>query len=316
MANRQVGDVTLGLVLPPYDEPSRLWDAARAAEEHGFHSVWVTDATLPGYPWLDAFSVLGGVVAVTNTVQVGTSIFVLARRNPVLVAHTLTTLDYLSGGRLIFGVGVNEKFLRPQEYATAGVPMEQRGAITDEYLTLIRRLWTESSVIHQGKFFQCSDITVEPKPVRRGKIPIWIGGRAEGSLRRAAANGDGWMPSTVTATGLITPSDYRALWSKLREYITAEGRDMASITGAVYLFASIGASYEEARGVLAPGMEAIFRAPFENFEPVCLVGTPDQWVEQIGRYADVGVTHVNVLLYTRDLIGDVQRIGQEVVPRL
>ena len=169
---------------------------------------------------------------------------------------------------------------------------------------------------HDGKYFQCSDITVEPKPVRQGKIPIWIGGRAEGSLRRAAANGDGWMPSTVTATGLITQSDYRALWSKLREYITVEGRDMASITGAVYLFASIGASYEEARGVLAPGMEAIFRAPFENFEPVCLMGTPDQWVEQIGRYADVGVTHVNVLLYTRDLIGDVQRIGQEVVPRL
>ena len=305
-----MGDVTLGLVLPPYDEPSRLWQAARAAEQHGFHSIWVTDSTLPGYPWLDGPSVLGGVIAVTSTVQVGTSIFVLARRNPVLVAHTLVTLDYLSGGRLIFGVGVGEKDLRPQEYAIAGVSMEQRGAITDEYLRLLQRLWTESTVTHQGTFFQCTNITIEPKPVRQGKIPIWIGGKAEGPLLRTAAYANGWMPA------LITPSDYRTLWSRLRDVVARAGRDMSSITGAVYLFATIGASHEEACSVLAPAIEAIFHAPFENFEPVCLVGTADHWVEQIGRYADVGVTHVNVLLYTRDLIGDVQRIGQEVVPRL
>ena len=310
MADQQVGDVTLGLVLPGYDEPTRLWGAALAAEEYGFHSVWVTDSSLPGYPWLDSLSVLGGVVAITNTVQVGTSIFVPARRNPVLVAHALATLDYLSGGRLIFGVGVSEKYLRPQEYAIAGVPMEHRGAITDEYLGLIRRLWTESAVTHDGMYFQCDAITIEPKPLRQGKIPIWIGGKADGPLLRAAAHADGWMPA------LITPGDYRALRSTLGEYVAAEGREMASVIGAVYVFASIGASYEEARGVLAPGIEAIFHAPFANFEPFCLVGTADQWVEQIGRFAEVGVTHVNVLLYTSDLIGDVQRIGQEVVPRL
>ena len=140
MGDQRDGAVTLGLVLPPYDEPARLWGAARVAEQQGFHSVWVTDSTLPGYPWLDGPPVLGGVATVTDTVQIGTSILVPARRNPVLLAHTLTTLDYLSGGRLIFGVGVGEKDLRPQEYAIAGVPMEQRGAITDEYLGLLHRL--------------------------------------------------------------------------------------------------------------------------------------------------------------------------------
>ena len=302
--------VTLGLVLPPYDEPSRLWQAARTAEQHGFHSVWVTDSTLPGYPWLDGLSVLGGVIAVTSTVQVGTSIFVPARRNPVLLAHRIVTLDYLSGGRLIFGVGVGEKYLRPQEYMIANVPIEQRGAITDEYLGLMQRLWTEPSVTHHGTFFQCTDITIEPKPVRQGKIPIWVGGKAEGPLLRTAACADGWMPA------LITPSDYRTLWSRLSEYVESEGREMSSITGAIYVFAAIGTTYEEARNVLAPGIEAIFHAPFQNFEPVCLVGSADHWVEQIGRFAAVGVTHVNVLLYTRDLISDVQRIGQEVVPRV
>ena len=129
-------------------------------------------------------------------------------------------------------------------------------------------------------------------------------------LLRAAAYADAWM------TGLVTPSEYRSLWSVLDEHVRNEGRDISSITGAVYLFASIGASYEEARSTLAPAIEAIFHAPFENFEPICLVGTADQWTEQIGRFVEVGVTHVNVLLYTNDLIGDVQRIGEEVLLRL
>ena len=86
--------------------------------------------------------------------------------------------------------------------------------------------------------------------------------------------------------------------------------------GAIHIFAAIGPSYEAAASVLAPAIEAIFHAPLAHFAPLCLVGTADQWVEQIGRYAEAGVRHVNVLLYTQDLLGDVQQIGAEVVPRL
>ena len=310
MERQHRGGITLGLVLPPYDEPARLWEAARTADGQGFHSVWVTDATLPGYPWLDGLPVLGGLAAVTSTVQLGTSIFVPARRNPVLLAHTLTTLDFLSGGRLIFGVGVGEEALRPQEYAIAGVPMAQRGAVTDEYLGLLRRLWTEPAVTHEGRFFQCREIALEPKPVRGGAIPTWIGGKAEASLRRAAACGDGWLP------GLLTAEDYRRLWGRLGEHLDAAGRAAAGLVAGLYTFAAIGDTREQARAVLAPGVEAIFRAPFAPFEPLCFVGTADDWLEQIGRFAEAGARHVNVLLYTRDLIGDVERIGREVVPRL
>ena len=310
MGNDHSRHITLGLVLPPFDEPARLWEAARVAERQGFHSVWTTDATLPGYPWLDGLSVLGGLAAVTDSIAIGTSIFVPARRNPVLIAHTLTTLDYLSGGRLIFGVGVGEEGLRPQEYAVAGVPMEQRGAVTDEYLGLLRRLWTESGVTHEGRFFQCHDITVEPKPVRQGRIPMWIGGKAEGSLRRAAAYGDGWLPT------LLTAADYRVLWATLGEHLRAAGRDPGSITGGLYIFAAIGRSHAAARAVLAPAIEAIFHAPFAHFESLCLLGTADDWLEQIGRFAEAGVSHVNVLLYTQDVLADVQHLGEAVLPRL
>ncbi|MDQ4037605.1 MAG: LLM class flavin-dependent oxidoreductase [Actinomycetota bacterium] len=298
--------VTLGLVLPPYDEPERIFAAARLAEAHNFHSVWATDATLPGYPWLDGLAVIGGVIAVTERVQVGTSILVAARRNPVLLAHTLASLDYLSGGRFIFGVGVAERALRPNEFTVAGVPIERRGRITDEFLELIPRLWSESSVTHQGEFFQGADITIEPKPVRPGGIPIWVGGRVEESLRRAAKVGSAWMPT------LISPDDFRTMWPRLGEKALEAGRDPASIEGAVYLFGTIGPSYEAARGILAPSIEAIFRSPFEYFESFCMVGTSEQWLEQIGRFKDAGARHVNVLLYTNDLLSDVEQIGNEV----
>jgi probable F420-dependent oxidoreductase len=302
--------VTLGLVLPPFDQPARIYEAARVAEAHHFHSVWAPDATLPGYPWLDSLAVLGGVVAVTNRVQVGTSIFVLARRNPVLLAHSLSTLDYLSGGRFILGVGVGERALRENEFAIASVPMEQRGRITHEYLGLLQRLFTESAVTHDGPHFKAKAVTIEPKPVRPGGIPFWVGGRTEASLRRAAELGAAWIPA------LITPDDFQQGWSQLGEYASAAGRDPASLTGAIHVFASIGPSYEAAASVLTPAIEAIFHAPFAHFAPLCLVGTAEDWVEQIGRYAEAGVRHVNVLLYTHDLIGDVQHIGDEVVPRL
>lgn len=301
--------VTLGLVLPPFDEPARMYDAARLAEEHHFHSVWAPDATLTGYPWLDSMTVLGGVVAVTRRVQVGTSILVIARRNPVLLAHRVASLDYLSGGRFILGVGVAERF-RPNEFAVAGVPLEHRGRITDEYIGLLQRLFTESGVTHNGTFFTGKDITIEPKPVRPGGVPFWIGGRADAALRRAAAVGAYWMPT------LITPADFEQGWTQVREYAQTLGRDPASISGAIYVFGSIGPSYEAAASVLAPGIEAIFHAPFEHFVPLCVVGTADQWVEQIGRFAAAGAQHVNVLLYTRDLLSDVQQIGDDVIPRL
>jgi probable F420-dependent oxidoreductase len=302
--------VTLGLVLPAFEEPARIYEAARIAESHHFHSVWAPDATLPGYPWLDSMTVLGGVVAVTHRVQVGTSILVVARRNPVMLAHRIATLDYLSNGRFILGVGVAERDLRPNEFAVAGVDIERRGRITDEYLGLLQRLFTESAVTHDGTYFKGKAITIEPKPVRAEGVPFWIGGRADASLRRAAEVGTCWIPT------LITPDDFRTGWSQVHEYALTYGRQPERITGAIHVFASIGPSYEAAASVLAPGIEAIFHAPFAAFAPLCLVGTAEQWLEQIGRFASAGVQHVNVLLYTRDLLSDVHQIGEDVAAPL
>jgi probable F420-dependent oxidoreductase len=304
------GNVSLGLVLPNFDEPARLWEAARTAEQQGFHSVWVTDATLTGYPWMETLSVLGGLAATTSTVQIGTSVYILARRNPVLMAHALATLDHLSDGRMNFGVGVGEKGFRPQEYAIAGVSMDQRGAITDEYLGLLRRLWTESGVTHQGKYFQCTEITVEPKPNRPETIPYWIGGKSAGSLRRAQTHGDAWLP------GIIGVEEFRTLWNQLSTSLAASGRDPDGMTRGIHAFGAISRNREEARQTLAPGIEAVFGAPFAVFEPMCIVGTPDDWLDQIGQFAGAGAQHLNVMLFTRDLVADVQLIGEEVLSRL
>jgi alkanesulfonate monooxygenase SsuD/methylene tetrahydromethanopterin reductase-like flavin-dependent oxidoreductase (luciferase family) len=134
--------------------------------------------------------------------------------------------------------------------------------------------------------------------------------RADASFRRAAANGACWMPT------LLTPEQFREGMAQVHTYAQAPGRNPADIRGAIHFFTSIGPSYEAAASVLAPGIEAIFHAPFAAFAPLCLIGTPEQWREQIGKFAEVGVQHVNVLLYTRDLLGDVQQIGDEVAAPL
>jgi alkanesulfonate monooxygenase SsuD/methylene tetrahydromethanopterin reductase-like flavin-dependent oxidoreductase (luciferase family) len=227
-----------------------------------------------------------------------------------MLAHRVASLDYLSGGRFILGVGVAERLLRPNEFEVAGVPLERRGRITNEYLGLFQRLFSESGVTHDGRYFKGKDLTIEPKPVRPGGVPFWIGGRADASLRRAAAFGSCWMPT------LITPTDFQHGLTQVHAYAQALGRDPAAIGGAIHVFASIGSSYEAASSVLAPAIEAIFHAPFAAFAPLCLVGTADHWLEQIGTFVQAGVRHINVLLYTRDLLSDVQQIGDEVAARL
>lgn len=309
--------VTLGMVLQPFDQPEQLYEAARQTERLGYHSVWVTDRTLAAWPWLDHWAVLGGVAALTKTIKVGTCMTVIARRNPVLTASFMASIDYLTGGRLIFGTGVGG--LEPKEYAISNTPLQARGAITNDYIRLLRRLWSEDGVTFDGKYYQCADVTIQPKPPQGSRLPIWVsmegplgrqGRPEEAQLRRAGHLADGWLPT------FLAPGEYAERWQRVEDYAQQAGREPGAIVPGIYAFAGIGRTSEAARAVLAPAVEAIFNAPFQYFEPVCLVGTPDHWLEQIDSFARAGARHVNVLLYTKDILGDIQMIGEEVLPKL
>jgi probable F420-dependent oxidoreductase len=172
-----------------------FWPFVDRAEELGIDSLWLSDRAVSpvggGSFVLDPLIALAGVAARTRKLKLGTSIYVLPLRNPVLAAKELATLDYLSSGRMLLAVGVGNEENR--EFDACGVPKAERGGRLDEAIPLLRRLWREPEVTHQGRYFHLDRIVVDPKPP--GPLPIWLGGRSDAAFRRIGRLCDGWLPS-------------------------------------------------------------------------------------------------------------------------
>ncbi|MFG1612868.1 TIGR03619 family F420-dependent LLM class oxidoreductase [Nonomuraea wenchangensis] len=201
--------VPLGLL-----HPAAWKDVAVAADELGFESVWLpehlvfaTDLSLARYPGgadpgirpetplFDAPAYLCWLAAHTSRVLLGTAVQLLALRHPFVSARAFATLDVVSGGRAVCGVGAG--WYRG-EWDAAGIPFETRGARLDEAIAVVRRLWTEPVVAHAGRFYSFPEVAFEPKPVQR-RLPVLAGGESAAALRRAARLCDGWisMPHTL-----------------------------------------------------------------------------------------------------------------------
>ncbi len=174
---------------------------ARAAEDAGFESVWTAEHVVlpePQVPpspvpadtrFLDPAVALAHVAAHTRTIRLATGIIILPQRNPVVLAKELASVDVLSGGRLIFGVGAG--YLQP-EFEAIGVPFEDRGQRTDEYIEVIRALWTRDAPHFEGRFVSFGGIDAQPRPVQKPHPPIVVGGLSRPALRRAVRQGNGW----------------------------------------------------------------------------------------------------------------------------
>jgi probable F420-dependent oxidoreductase len=158
-----------------------------------FDSVWFSERINGNAP--DPCSVMAFAAGRTKKLKLGMSVMVLPGRNPVLVAKELASIDMLSGGRLLpaFGLGVAD----PREQQGFGVKREDRAPMFNESLGLLRRLWTEDEVTHEGRFYSCANISVRPRPVQ-SPLEVWLGGIAPSELRRVGRLADGWLPSFVT----------------------------------------------------------------------------------------------------------------------
>lgn len=200
-----------GFVVPNNFGVSDPHEVARLgvrAEELGFDSVWVNHHVLNvGYvrerlgerPYHDALVMLTWLAAQTSRVRLGTSVLVLPYLHPMVLAKELATLDHLSGGRLTVGVGVGSL---PEENAALGVAYDTRGAYCNEFLEVMRRLWTEERASFHGRFFDFEDLISSPKPLQRPHPPIVVGGNRPPALRRVASLGDGWHPLGVSPGGV------------------------------------------------------------------------------------------------------------------
>ena len=201
-----------GFVLPATTDGEALCAFAEAADDLGVESIWTGDhIVMPSdgtdqYPYtkdgsftapadrpiMETMTVLSYVAARTRRVRIGSTVVILAHRNPLVQAKMFATLDVLTGGRVICGVGVG---WLEKEFDVLGMPYAERGALSDEYLEIFKCLWTEDYPEHHGRFFSFDGIRFYPKPVQEPHIPIWVGGHSRAAVRRTAKYGDAWHPT-------------------------------------------------------------------------------------------------------------------------
>jgi probable F420-dependent oxidoreductase len=291
--------------------PEAFARVAERAEALGLDSLWCSDhiviphrtgqaylgradGKLPDHwkeGYWDPFTVLGYLSALTKRITLGTSVCILPMRNPIEVAGLIAHLDRLSGGRIVFGVGVG---WFKEEFEVLRWPFHERGARCNEGLAICRALWTEERAAFRGRFYEFADVHFNPKPVQRPHPPIWVAGASAGALRRAARHGAGWHPFKPSFAAL------EAGRAELARCLEQEGRSLEEIT-------------------ICPKGHLTFQEgpPREGQWP--LEGRPADIAEGIRRFGELGVGHF-VLDYTPETLQHVldtmERFVQEVRPKV
>jgi probable F420-dependent oxidoreductase len=275
--------------------PYARLDHAAAPREDGTvrafrEATGLTDVD-PGDPLYEPLVVLSVLAGLTRRIRLGVGVLVVPYRQPVLAAKMLATLDVMSGGRLILGVGVG--WLQ-EEFEALGGSYEHRGAMTDEYLTVMRLLWTEDRPVFDGRFCRVAPGTCfAPKPTQKPTMPIWVGGNSPAALRRAVRAGTGWFGVYQSA------AECAAIRDRLGELLDADGRELTGFTLA-------------------------FRTRFEvtgtrdGTEPC--VGSRQKVVDDIRRYRDAGIDHLQLATptgpTTAAIVDQMQRFAEEIRPAL
>lgn len=228
----------IGITLPNnwgVEDVKSVSQLAVRAEELGFDSVWVSEHIfnvsyildrLGNRPYYEPLTVLTYVAALTKRVRLGTSVLVLPYHNPINLAKAAATLDVMSGGRLMLGVGAG---VIEQELESMGSPYAERGAITNESIAVLKELWTQEEPSFHGSYHSFSGMKFSPKPLQKPHVPLLIGGVSRIAIRRAVSMGNGWHPSTLPPEELAEGMRY------LREQAEAAGRDVSEVPVSIRL---------------------------------------------------------------------------------
>ena len=279
----------IGLLLPSRE--ALLWadsdlafivEAARHAEQAGYDSVWAGDSLL-ARPRAEPISLLSAVAGATTSVGLGTAVLLPLLRHPLSLAHALSTLDRLSRGRIIVGVGPGAELPGTHlELAAVGVPSDRRISAMLEAIGRCRRLWRGEE----------RGIELQPKPFRAGGPPIWLAGNGPRMLRETGTNFEGWLPFSPT------PGDYASGLRAVREAADREGRDPDGIATGVYLTVAIADNASKAAGELDAYMRAYYGVPAEVMAraQACHAGTLESAAEWFASYAAAGARHIVIRL--------------------
>jgi probable F420-dependent oxidoreductase len=255
---------------------------AQQAEALGFRDLWVTENTLDHVTCFDPVVVLTYAAAVTTRIRLGASVVVLVTHSPLTVAHQWATLDHVSGGRAILGVGLG----REHHYRQFEVPEAGRVRRFREEVELIKALWTQQSVTFHGRFYQLEGATMAPKPVQTPHPPIWMGVGHPDAVRRTASIADGWMGS-----GGSSIAEFGRSVPVLREALAAAGRDPDAFPISKRIFVAVDERPEVARAELHRWFTEVYHNP-AGTDASGIYGTPEQVRERLEEVIAMGANHL------------------------
>ena len=278
--------IPLGMSLPhrspdPIDMAA-VREVAQRADALGFRDLWVTENAVDHVFSFDPAVVLTYAAAVTAKIRLGVSVSVLPVRNPIHVAHQVATLDYVSHGRAILGVGLG----REHHYTEFQIPTERRVRRFKEEIELIKALWTESKVTYRGAFFQLEGGTMVLKPLQKPHPPIWLGGDHPDAVRRAATVADGWMGSGGSST-----ATFSRCVPILKSELEKVGRDPGTFPISKRVFMSVHERPEVAREELNRWFTTVYRNP-AGTDASGVHGTPEQVRERLDELVALGANHL------------------------
>jgi probable F420-dependent oxidoreductase len=267
-------------------EPNDFLRLAQQVDSLGYDSIWVGDHISTHNPVMDAMTILTYFGTVTKRVKLGTGVLLLALRDPSLVAKQISTLDWLTSGRVIVGVGVGGE--DPSDFNAVGVPIKERGARTGESILAMKSLWASDSASHHGKFYNFDEVSIKPQSIQDGGPPVWLGGRSLVALRRIARVGDGWY------SYMVSPRRFADGMTIIQDEAKLIGRDISDLSGALLVPIRIGDNEKVARRELADHLANRYAKKFDDhvIDNYCLAGTALKIRDRIKEYLQAGVSHV------------------------
>lgn len=303
--------VELGIAIPQTSvagrfDPRWIRDFLARAEALGFASAWVVEQVLGAIPSLEPVELLTYAAAVTERIRLGSAVLLTALRSPVHLAKSLATLDHLSGGRLIVGVGLGAN---PKVYPAYGISAERRVARFAEGLQVMKRLWTEERVTFAGDFWRLDGARMEPKPLQKPHPPLWFGAHHPQALKRTAALGDGFM-----GAGSASTARFAEEVKQLRGLLEDARRDPATFPVGKRVYLAI--DRDGARGArrLAEWFGGFYGRP-QLAEEVSVWGDVDACVAGLRQVVEAGAGLL-LLNPVFDEQEQLERLAAEVAPRL
>jgi len=307
----KIGNIPCGIAIPQsFANPSFDADVIRhfipRAEALGYEGLWVQEQIVGDSPILEPVTLLTYAAALTTEARLGTSVLITVIRNPVQLAKSLASLDQLSHGRLIVGVGVGGPHV-PE--AVFGVSSERRGRRFVEGLQVMKALWTQSRATMNGEFWQFENVAMEPKPMHKPHPPLWFGAREAVALKRAARLGDGWM-----GAGSSSSADFVAQAELLRRFLDEAKRDADEfpISKRVYI------AVDDDRVRAERRLRDWFGMRYKNADMgsrVSVWGSRAECIDKLGEIVRAGARHL-LLNPVFDEMEHLELLASDVIPKL